>query len=1384
MTRFGRYLAVALFLALLLGGTYALRVGHLARIEERGTEVQNEAVAHARQLVVDELESLQADLLRRAERVAALEPVRRLLRGDTTARAEVIEHFATLRLPEGYTAELYTPTPDLVAWQGPSLPLDPATRTTRFLSLTQTAVVSDAALREAVVVWRPIRDEGRVLGAVRTLRIVRAEVPVRNQYLRDFDLVEQWQRRAGIPITVRFEPPLSGDSTAHLVRGLDGTVLAEVEVPTPPIALLHDETRRAYDDVLAFWAVLLLGWGLFGMALLVQEVMRRAILGRTQGAWLTACAVLVGASAVWIGVRYGLLALRIPARWFGDMDTPLGESQGLAALFDPVYIASNVGGGLLGSAGELAVTAVFVVVLGLAWCWFGVLVARYARSEAWSLETSRYSQIWWLLRASLGVILALAAVGGMALLVRRATLDATLPYFDRTGPLPEPLVMLTFGALLLVVMGTLSLLVGLALLARTRGWGQFLGSLVASVLGLALVYAFTSLSDGLPWWVAAALFGVAGWVAWEIERGPDVWAWPLTLRGMLVTVLVVAGLTYPIIFQAVQDKRTAQIVDVADEFADGEDSRVAFAIEGVLLDARASNAVLDAFTAFTERALVPDSLRPAQPFDSLATDLVTGSLLVSLADYTVGLTLLSASNDSLGSYQETPPPGADPVLFGMLATEPNDPLGLAALRRQYTVGATPGFLVKREATEEEAGKFRYAGLGPIRRAGDGAIIGWVMARAEPKPARYASETPFPRVLVPAGLPSLVESDLALGEFRDGVLVRSRGDDFGRFRLPEEVEATLRDRDTVWKRTRIEGRKARVLYQRLDTDGRRVVAVREAEIVFFDQLYFFLRLLLPGLVIGFVAYGLGLKVRQQAGVFSRRSRLRDRVLNRFLAVGVVSVALTGLVGQAVIVEQNQQAVQDRLKRRLARIEVALYAEVNPGGIGTVPLFRVLDRARPDVVGPREGLDVNLYRGADLIASSRSQLVRQQLIDRRLPIAVYEKLFVEGERYAFAEEQIGTFTYTTGYEVLPDDDGQPGAVIAIPTLPEQIAIEADQSRMIAYLFGVLLLLLVGIFFITSLLANRLTQPFRRLRQGLLAVGAGETISEPIPVESEDEVGELIETFNAMHSQLEASRRKLAQQERELAWREMARQVAHEIKNPLTPMKLSVQHLRRAHAKDAGPESGKFGALLDRITGTLIEQIDALTRIANEFSNFARLPDRHLENLDLNAVIREAAALSGEEEHAALVLALAEEPLPVRADREELRRVYINLFKNALQALPEGKRGTITVLTEHRSKGPKDALAPARTWAWSAVNDNGSGIPEDVRDKVFQPNFSTKTSGMGLGLAISKKAIEDMRGVIGFETEIGLGTTFFVWLPTEEVAEEENDVDESLRPLSGSA
>jgi len=451
---------------------------------------------------------------------------------------------------------------------------------------------------------------------------------------------------------------------------------------------------------------------------------------------------------------------------------------------------------------------------------------------------------------------------------------------------------------------------------------------------------------------------------------------------------------------------------------------------------------------------------------------------------------------------------------------------------------------------------------------------------------------------------------------------------------------------------------------------------------------------------------------------------------------------------------------------------------------------------DSLAARVGLELHLYEDGQLARTSQPRLLRDDLIPERLPSDVYHALHEEAHRFVTAKATIGQFRYRVGYQALVDAEGRPQLVVGVPTLAQQERLQEEQSRTLAYLFGALLILVVVVVLTGVVLANALAQPIAQLREGLEAVGEGR-FARALSVDTRDEIGDLVQTFNEMRDQLAESRRKLARQERELAWREMARQVAHEIKNPLTPMKLSVQHLRRAFERAGlekeveAPESqnegvaeeegdgapsgdgapgesappgedgtGRFAELFERITSTLIEQIDGLSRIADEFSSFGRMPTRVTEPLDLSETVEAATSLMQEEEPGAEIrLQLAPEPLVVEADAEELRRLYINLIKNALQALPEGpagqREGRVAVATERAENGR----------ARSTVTDNGSGIPEDLREKIFQPSFSTKTSGMGLGLAIAKKSVEELGGDIGFDTERGAGTTFWIELPLAE-------------------
>ncbi len=1346
-----RHLAIALCLAALVGGTWALEAAFVARLEARGVEARRDAAERAAESVAGSIAELQRDLAARARRVAAEPTVERALR-DPAARDAAVEWFAELDLPEGTAVELYTPTPTLLAWAGPGLPLDAATRRLDFLDTLQAAVATDGAFREAVAVWQPVRAGGRVVGAVRVLRLVSVRVPVRNRYLRDFDLAATWARGLPASVAVSFgeePPPARPGVVLHAAPALDGSTLAFVAATVPPATAVEAYVRGGYRDARAFFLALLGGWLVFGLVLLAGGALRAGPLITSRQARARAGLAVGGAAVGWWGLRYALLALDVPGRFFGGEQTP--------PALDPAYLGSGVLAGLAGSAVELIVTAAFAVGFG-AGLLSGALTVLRVRRVRRRAGDGPVSPVRWTATAAAVAAAGVAGLAAAALLVHRATLDATLGFFDRIEPLADGLVTPVLGAFGLIGLGALLTLAALALTVGVRGAGRWLAGLGVTAGVLLAAYALTPLGDVLSPFVALGAFALAAGGAALLTHRPLRWTWLFTLRGAVGAALAAALLAYPIAFAAARQKEEARVRDAAEDFADGEDARVAYALESVLLDARSAEAV---------RAVLSTGLDAARA-DSVAAELVSGSLLAALADYTVALTLHAPDGDTLAHYRDEPPPGAEPAPTGA------DGLGFGELRRRFERSVAAGIVVEREPTAGRGGLYRYAGIGPVRPVPD-SVAGWLTAHAEPKPARYVSETPFPRVLVPAGLYRLAEGEWAFAVFEGGVLTRPRGGSFGRLRLPATVR-TLAPGESLWRTERVEGAPTRIYYRRL-AEGVTIVAARGPATTLFDHLYFYLRLLLPMLVLAGLAYGAGEAVRRSGYAPAPPPRLRDRVLHRFFLVGLASIAVTGLVGRGAIVEQNREAVEDRLKRRLARVEDALYAEAGGAAALAAP-ERILDRGRPDVIGPRLGLDVNLYRGAELVASSRGQLVRQRLIERRLPIGVVEALFVRGERYAFATERIGGFTYTTGYEALPDARGHPAVVVAVPTLPEQIAIEAEQARMVAYLFGVLLLLLLVISVVARVLANQVTRPFQRLRDGLRAVGAGETPAEPLPVEVRDEVGEVVETFNAMRDQLEESRRKLAAQERELAWREMAQQVAHEIKNPLTPMKLSVQHLQQAFDRSGadggsavgagdgaadgaggGGAGGRFGRLFRDKTATLIEQIDALSRIAGEFSSFARLPDRHPERVDLSEVVRQAAALVAEEPNVEVVLALASEPLPVVADREELRRVYINLVKNAQQAIPAGERGTITVRTGRRP------TPYGRVLAWSAVEDTGAGIPEAVRDRIFRPNFSTKTSGMGLGLAIARKAIEDSGGTIAFETTPGLGTTFTVALPLAE-------------------
>ena len=324
---------------------------------------------------------------------------------------------------------------------------------------------------------------------------------------------------------------------------------------------------------------------------------------------------------------------------------------------------------------------------------------------------------------------------------------------------------------------------------------------------------------------------------------------------------------------------------------------------------------------------------------------------------------------------------------------------------------------------------------------------------------------------------------------------------------------------------------------------------------------------------------------------------------------------------------------------------------------------------------------------------------------------------------------------------------------------------RHKLLVDVLSLFLIILCLAVVLSEILYRLLTKPFNRLHEALgnisrmekiHDIGSGRKIS--------DEVGMLVEQYNTMIDYLAESYRQLALNEREGAWREMARQVAHEIKNPLTPMRLKIQMLQRYLSHGSGEE------LKNRVEATLtllLEQIDLLTKIASEFSDFAKLGEGHPERIDLVRLVCHVARLYAGDERIGIRLRIdgrevaadgaeVAEALPavwVVADPDHLTRVFVNICQNAVQAMAAQRSGTIDI-----------ELRRIENRVQVRFVDSGPGIPEEIRDKIFVPNFTTKSSGSGLGLALSRKIVELLGGTITFDTILGVGTTFTVELPLD--------------------
>jgi len=472
--------------------------------------------------------------------------------------------------------------------------------------------------------------------------------------------------------------------------------------------------------------------------------------------------------------------------------------------------------------------------------------------------------------------------------------------------------------------------------------------------------------------------------------------------------------------------------------------------------------------------------------------------------------------------------------------------------------------------------------------------------------------------------------------------------------------------------------------------------------------------------------------------------KTRIQLSMVSAVVATLILVGAVTYASISTQYQtqqdKMIRDKIIRITGKIEKSWgdYAG-NNGDEKQIAL---------DAIAESYAADLTIFKqNGEVEVTTQPRIYQEGLVAARMDARAYIHLNKLQRSEFINEETIGQLKYKTVYA--PIRNNKKNETVAYLQLP-YFANEVDYRERIGSLLNVMIniyaIIFIAIGFFAVIIARQITNPLNFIQQSLSKTIYGQK-NEPILWHRDDEIGALISEYNKMIAALEQSAQKLAQSERESAWREMAKQVAHEIKNPLTPLKLGLQLLEKSWRE----KDPRFDQKFERFSKSFVEQIESLSSIASEFSAFAKMPDTRMDRFNIFDVLNQAVTIFKQMDNFTIKYRPAEQPVIIFADRDQLLRCFNNLLKNSIEATPPDRAGLIEISYETSDKNILFML-----------RDNGNGIPENMREKIFEPNFTTKSSGTGLGLAFVKNSIENAGGKVWFETKTNEGTTFYLNFP----------------------
>ena len=960
-------------------------------------------------------------------------------------------------------------------------------------------------------------------------------------------------------------------------------------------------------------------------------------------------------------------------------------------LVDPSYFSSTFASGIVKTPIEFFITNIFLLVIGIN---FFLYVFQYFREKG----SGRFKLLMFIISPAIA-ILSFYTMRGLAASIKSVVFDSTIRYFKEPDLIPSlptllmnlNILIFTLASLFVIIACILLLGKYLKLLKGERSIFNF--SALFVLLQVSCFIFFIKQPEPLiTLFMYFVFFSLIFLVIANLYFREINVSVSIIYTSIIASVIGISMLNY---FNLELEKRSLKVI--AYEVNRANKELLSYLVDETLINSVENDKLVSSLhrlnSNYDSEAFIAWSKSSLQR-ESLSSEVVIFDRnFNSLGKFTVG-------------FEEI-------VDYKKLYTKRSESL---VNSKEISISAPAGL--------------GFAGVVPVEK--DNITTGYIAVAAKFSVENLGAAE-FPDFLESnkAALGSVVDLNLIkIFEFLDNKLLQARGNIFPSKELREQIfKAKLTNYGDGWVNLSFYGEDyiAFILKNNLDgLEKTTVVAIKEKEVTW--SLYNFFKIFLVHSLFILLLVLILISFRYLKLKYSFRMKL----LGAFLLVSIIPIVALAGYNREVVKERTSAAIFNELSKRSEYLENHINAQKTKYPDRDFQI--AFENAAKELK-----IAFTIYENSEEIYSSRSEYYDNTLLSDKLNSEVHYNLNYLSYRELLTREFLDKYVYDAYYRKI--DFGNRSFIIGVNDAFNRIELSYSPVDADVFLFGVYSFAVIIITLLSTLFANQISSPIRQLTRATNAVAQGDLNIQLINKEK-GELKELLDGFNAMTSELQKNQNDIAELERETAWKEMAKQVAHEIKNPLTPMKLSVQQLVAAY----NDKKTEFDEILKKLSQALLNQIDNLSLIASEFSSFAKMPSLKLEKFDLIPIIKDTVHLFGDEE-AEIKFDSNVEKVIVESDSSQLRRMFINLIRNSIQAKAQ-------IITINLSTESYDSVID--------ITDDGLGVTPENQSKIFETNFTTKEKGLGLGLKLIKRFLENTGGEIKLLSSSSAGTVFRIKIP----------------------